>query len=220
MNSPKTTKAWTHLKWGHTCRKKGQHEQAATHYQTARRLFPRREVPKGAFCRLPPNSATTTRSPATSTDRCNTSQEALAALLAQPLPVRVSRGRRQRRLHQTKPSPLCRSRNALPQGHPARPRRKRRHPRSQDWPTTWATSTCSRERLGGSSTVAPAQPRPYDDDVPGQPAQQLGATSHAPRRPGAGPAPFYGGPSGRPGSKGRPSKWPYNSALSLRSAAT
>ncbi len=38
MNPPKTTNASTHLLLGHTCRKKGQNEQAATHYQTARRL--------------------------------------------------------------------------------------------------------------------------------------------------------------------------------------
>ena len=49
MNPPKTTKAWTHLKLGHTCRKKGQHEQAATHYQTARQLFRAKECPKGLF---------------------------------------------------------------------------------------------------------------------------------------------------------------------------
>ncbi len=49
MNSPKTTKAWTHLKWGHTCRKKGQHEQATTHYQTARRLFRAGKCQKGLF---------------------------------------------------------------------------------------------------------------------------------------------------------------------------
>ncbi len=49
MNPPKTTKAWTHLEWGNTCRKKGQHEQAATHYQTARRLFRAEGCQKGLF---------------------------------------------------------------------------------------------------------------------------------------------------------------------------
>ncbi len=49
MNPPKTTKAWTHLEWGNTCRKKGQHEQAAPHYQTARRLFRAKECQKGIF---------------------------------------------------------------------------------------------------------------------------------------------------------------------------
>jgi tetratricopeptide (TPR) repeat protein len=49
MNPPKTTKAWTHLEWSHTCRKKGQHEQAATHYHTARRLFRAEKCQKGLF---------------------------------------------------------------------------------------------------------------------------------------------------------------------------
>ena len=49
MNPPKKTKAWTHLKLGHTCQKKGQTEQAATHYQTARRLFRAEECQKGLF---------------------------------------------------------------------------------------------------------------------------------------------------------------------------
>ena len=49
MNPPKTTKAWTQLEWGNTCREKRQHEQAATHYQTARRLFRAEECPKGLF---------------------------------------------------------------------------------------------------------------------------------------------------------------------------
>ncbi len=49
MSSPKTTKAWTHLQLGYTCRKKGQHEQAATHYQTARRLFRAEGCQKGLF---------------------------------------------------------------------------------------------------------------------------------------------------------------------------
>ena len=49
MNPPKTTKAWTQLEWGHTCRKKGQNEQAATYYQTARRLFRAEECQKGLF---------------------------------------------------------------------------------------------------------------------------------------------------------------------------
>ena len=49
MSPPKTTKAWTHLEWGHTCRKKGQNEQAATHYQTARRLFRAEGCQKGLF---------------------------------------------------------------------------------------------------------------------------------------------------------------------------
>ena len=49
MNPPRKTKAWTHLEWGHTCREKGQHEQAATHYQTARRLFRAEECQKGLF---------------------------------------------------------------------------------------------------------------------------------------------------------------------------
>ena len=49
MNPPKTTKAWTQLEWGHTCRKKGQHEQAATYYQTARRLFRAEGCQKGLF---------------------------------------------------------------------------------------------------------------------------------------------------------------------------
>ena len=45
----KITKAWTQLKWGHTCRKKEQNEQAATHYQTARRLFRAAGCQKGLF---------------------------------------------------------------------------------------------------------------------------------------------------------------------------
>ena len=49
MNPPKTTKAWTHLKLGHTCEKKGQNEQATTHYQTARRLFRAEGCQKGLF---------------------------------------------------------------------------------------------------------------------------------------------------------------------------
>ena len=49
MNPPKTTKAWTHLLLGHTYREKGQNEQAATHYQTARRLFRAEECQKGLF---------------------------------------------------------------------------------------------------------------------------------------------------------------------------
>ena len=49
MNPPKKTKAWTHLKLGHTCQKKGQTEQAATHYQTARRLFRAGKCQKGLF---------------------------------------------------------------------------------------------------------------------------------------------------------------------------
>lgn len=49
MNPPKTTKAWTHLLLGHTCREKGQTEQAATHYQTARRLFRAGKCQKGLF---------------------------------------------------------------------------------------------------------------------------------------------------------------------------
>ena len=49
MNPPKTTKAWTHLEWGNTCREKRQHEQAATHYQTARRLFRAEGCQKGLF---------------------------------------------------------------------------------------------------------------------------------------------------------------------------
>ena len=54
MNPPKTTKAWTQLEWGHTCRKKGQNEQAATYYQTARRLFRAEECQKGLFAGLHP----------------------------------------------------------------------------------------------------------------------------------------------------------------------
>ena len=49
MNSPKKTKAWTQLLLGHTCRKKGQNGQAATHYQTARRLFRAEGCQKGLF---------------------------------------------------------------------------------------------------------------------------------------------------------------------------
>ena len=49
MNPPKTTKAWTHLLSGHTCREKGQHKQAAPHYQTARRLFRAEGCQKGIF---------------------------------------------------------------------------------------------------------------------------------------------------------------------------
>ena len=49
MNPVKTTKAWTHLKLGHTCQKKGQTEQAATYYQTARRLFRAGKCQKGLF---------------------------------------------------------------------------------------------------------------------------------------------------------------------------
>ena len=49
MNPPKTTKAWTQLEWGNTCRKKGQNEQAATYYQTARRLFRAEGCQKGLF---------------------------------------------------------------------------------------------------------------------------------------------------------------------------
>ncbi|MYB67194.1 MAG: tetratricopeptide repeat protein [Gemmatimonadetes bacterium] len=49
MNLPKTTKAWTQLEWGHTCREKGQNEQAATYYQTARRLFRAEGCQKGLF---------------------------------------------------------------------------------------------------------------------------------------------------------------------------
>ena len=49
MNPPKTTKAWTHLLLGKHCEKKGQNEQAATHYQTARRLFRAEECQKGLF---------------------------------------------------------------------------------------------------------------------------------------------------------------------------
>ena len=45
----KTTKAWTQLKWGHTCRKKGQREQATAHYRTARRLFRAGPCQKGLF---------------------------------------------------------------------------------------------------------------------------------------------------------------------------
>ena len=49
MNPPKTTEAWTHLESGNTCQKKGQNEQAVTHYQTARRLFRAEECQKGLF---------------------------------------------------------------------------------------------------------------------------------------------------------------------------
>lgn len=49
MKPLKTTKAWTQLKRGHTCRKKGQREQAATYYRTARRLFRAGPCQKGLF---------------------------------------------------------------------------------------------------------------------------------------------------------------------------
>ena len=49
MNPPKTTEAWTHLELGNTCRKKEQNEQAATHYQKARRLFLAEECQDGLF---------------------------------------------------------------------------------------------------------------------------------------------------------------------------
>jgi len=47
MNPSKLTQAWFHLQAGHTCREKGQREQAATHYQTARQLFRAQGCPKG-----------------------------------------------------------------------------------------------------------------------------------------------------------------------------
>jgi len=47
MKQPKSTQAWSQLQAGHTCREKGQHKQAATHYQTARQLFRAAECPKG-----------------------------------------------------------------------------------------------------------------------------------------------------------------------------
>ena len=49
MNPPKATTAWTQLKLGHTCREKGQNEQAATHYQTARRIFRAKGCQEGLF---------------------------------------------------------------------------------------------------------------------------------------------------------------------------
>lgn len=49
MDPSKTTEAWTYLELGNTCQKEGQHEQAITHYQKARRLFLAEECQDGLF---------------------------------------------------------------------------------------------------------------------------------------------------------------------------
>ena len=49
MDPSKTTEAWTYLELGNTCQKEGEHEQAITHYQKARRLFLAEECQEGLF---------------------------------------------------------------------------------------------------------------------------------------------------------------------------
>ena len=202
MNPPQKTKAWTHLKLGHTCQKKGQTEQAATHYQTARRLFRAEGCQKGLFA-----ACTQLGHHCEITGDLDGSLQYFQEALAACSPNRSLRDlaeaegnvgfikQCQSRFDEATAS-YCKSMQHAQEGGDAALAAKMAN--------NMGNLYMQQNDLAEAQQWLHRSRALYEDDVPGNLAQQFGATGTAPRRPRAGSATFYGGTSGGPAARDAP----------------